>query len=149
MSSARNYPDRPWVGIGVVVFDPAGRVLLVRRGRPPRAGEWGIPGGAQHLGESVFEAAVREVREETGLTVVPEAVVTVVDSIHRDGQGLVEYHYTLVEVLARGDGTPAAADDAADAIWATPEAVARLVAWDETRRVIALAAEAGAAGLRP
>lgn len=143
MSGARLYPDRPWVGVGVVVFDPAGRVLLVRRGRPPRAGEWGIPGGAQQLGESVFETAVREVREETGLTVVPHSVVTVVDSIHRDAGGRVEYHYTLVEVLARGEGMPVAADDAADVLWASPDDVPRLVEWDETRRVIALAAQSG------
>ncbi|HEV7368258.1 NUDIX hydrolase [Arenibaculum sp.] len=138
-ASRREYPDRPWVGVGVVVRRQ-GRVLLVRRGRPPRLGQWGLPGGAQHLGETVAEAAVREVREETGLDVVPAGVVTVVDGITRDAEGAVLYHYTLVEVAADApDGEPVAGDDVDAVRWATPEEAASLVEWGETLRVIALA----------
>lgn len=142
----RDYPERPWVGIGVVVHC-GGRVLLVRRGRPPRMGQWGLPGGAQHLGETVFEAAAREVLEETGLVAVPERVLTVVDSITRDEEGRVHFHYTLVEVAARCEGgDPRAADDADDARWATLEEAATLIEWPETMRVIRLGlAEGGAA----
>ena len=60
MSGGREYPDRPWVGIGVVAFS-GDRVLLVQRGKPPRLGQWSLPGGAQHLGERA-EAAARRAR---------------------------------------------------------------------------------------
>jgi 8-oxo-dGTP diphosphatase len=134
------YPERPWTGVGVVVWQ-GDRVLLVRRGRPPRQGQWGLPGGAQEVGETVFEAAAREVREETGLEVRPVAIITTVDSITRDADGAVQYHYTLVEVAADcAAGDPVAADDAADARWATLEEAEGLVEWDETRRILGLSA---------
>ena len=137
---SREYPDRPVVGVGVLVWR-GDRVLLVRRGGPPRQGEWSLPGGVQELGETVFEAAAREVLEETGLDVAPQEVVTVVDTVTRDDDGGVRYHYTLVEVSAewRG-GEPRAADDAADVRWAGLDEVDRLLPWDETRRVVRLAA---------
>jgi ADP-ribose pyrophosphatase YjhB (NUDIX family) len=132
----REYPGRPWVGVGVVVWRDD-RVLLIRRGSPPRRGEWGIPGGAQSVGETVFETAAREVLEETGLTVQPAFIVTVVDSISRDGRDHVQFHYTLVEVSAEWrDGEAAAASDVEDVRWVTPDAAADLVSWDETLRVI-------------
>jgi len=137
--SRRDYPHRPWVGVGVVVWWN-GRVLLVQRAKAPRRGQWGLPGGAQHLGETVFEAAVREVREETGLEVTPYGVVTVVDSIVRDDRGSVQWHYTLVEVGATcSGGTPVVGDDAAAAGWYTLTEAEGLVEWDETLRVIRLA----------
>lgn len=136
----RTYPARPWVGVGVIVWR-GDRLLLIRRGRAPRLGQWSLPGGAQEVGETVFQAAVREVREETGLTVRPTAVVTVVDAITRDGEGRVEYHYTLIEVAADWEaGEAACADDALEARWATVDEAASLVPWDETERVIRLAA---------
>jgi ADP-ribose pyrophosphatase YjhB (NUDIX family) len=125
--------------VGVVVVRD-GRVLLVRRGRPPRLGEWGIPGGAQRLGETVLETAAREVREETGIEIRDARVLTAVDSITRDAAGRVEYHYTLVEVVAGWDGgEPVAADDAMDARWATFEEAEALLRWGETLRILRLA----------
>ena len=117
------------------------RVLLVRRDRPPRKGEWSLPGGVQELGETVLQAAVREVREETGLVIDPVAIVTVVDSIIRDKAGDVQYHYTLTEVMAESaDGVAVAADDAAETRWAGLNEIDDLISWSETRRVIRLAA---------
>jgi ADP-ribose pyrophosphatase YjhB (NUDIX family) len=122
--------------VGVVVWR-GDRVLLVRRGRAPRQGEWSIPGGAQALGETIFQAAEREVMEEAGVAIRPVGIVTAVDSILRDGNGAVRFHYTLVEVLAEWvSGEAVAASDAAAACWATTAEAGRLVRWSETLRVI-------------
>jgi 8-oxo-dGTP diphosphatase len=135
--ATREYPDRPWVGVGIVVWR-GDEVLLVRRAKPPRLGEWSIPGGAQSLGETVFEAAIREVREEAGVEVKPTAIITVVDSVLRDAAQRTQFHYTLVEISAEWiSGEPVAGDDADAARWATPEEAAALVKWDETLRIIA------------
>jgi 8-oxo-dGTP diphosphatase len=133
----REYPDRPWVGIGIVVWR-GDEILLVRRAKPPRLGEWSIPGGAQSLGETVFEAAIREVLEETGVSIRPTGIITVVDSVIRDVEQRPQFHYTLVEVSAEWiAGEAAAASDVDDVRWATPAVAAELVKWDETLRVIA------------
>lgn len=133
----REYPDRPWVGVGIVVWR-GDEILLVRRAKPPRLGEWSIPGGAQSLGETVFEAAVREVLEETGITIRPTGIITVVDSVIRDAAQRLQFHYTLVEISAEWAAGEAIANDDVDAVrWATPAEAATLVKWDETLRVIA------------
>jgi ADP-ribose pyrophosphatase YjhB (NUDIX family) len=138
--NVREYPDRPWVGVGVVVWQDD-KVLLVHRAKPPRLGEWSIPGGAQSLGETVFEAAIREVREEAGIDIRPTAIVTVVDSVIRDAEDRAQYHYTLIEISAEWVADEAVAGDDVDAVrWATPEEAATLIKWDETLRIIAEAA---------
>lgn len=126
--SRRDYPDRPWVSVGVVIWRD-GRVLLARRGRPPRQGEWSIPGGAQNVGETVADAAAREALEETGLTVRPAELVSVEDAVTRDAAGAVQYHYVIVELAADWlAGEAQAGDDAAEVRWAAPEDACRLVA---------------------
>src|SRR5471032_298852 len=95
----RHYPDRPIVGVlGVVRRD--GRVLLVQRARAPSVGKWGFPGGVQELGETVFAAVARELREETQLEIEPIEMLTILDVIERDGEERVRTHYTLIAVLA-------------------------------------------------
>ncbi|HYD32337.1 MAG TPA: NUDIX hydrolase [Azospirillaceae bacterium] len=137
---SRQYPDRPWVGVGVVVFR-GDHVLLVRRGREPRKGQWGLPGGAQEVGETLFDCAVREVLEETGLHVRPYGVVTAIDSVTRDAAGAVRFHYTIVEVAAECDGgDPVPGDDADAARWVSLEEAGALVEWGDSLRVIELAA---------
>ena len=133
----REYPKFPLVGVGAVVVRN-GRVLLIRRAKPPRQGEWSLPGGLQKLGETVFEAAHREVMEETGVVIRPLAVIDVVDLIERDRDDRrVHYHYTLIDVIALWvAGEAAAAGDAADALWVEQAAVERLVGWSETVRII-------------
>lgn len=95
----RHYPDRPIVGV-LGVVRRGGRVLLVQRARPPNVGKWGFPGGVQELGETIFEAVVRELMEETGLVVEPVETLTTLDIIERDGGGRVRTHYALIAVLA-------------------------------------------------
>ena len=136
-----DYPNRPLIGIGVVVFKDD-RVLLIRRGKPPRQGQWSLPGGRQRLGERVEEAAAREVREETGLEVAVGGLVDVLDSITRDDRGAVEYHYTLIDLLAEWrSGEARAGHDAAEVAWADPADLGPYHLWSETERIIALATE--------
>jgi ADP-ribose pyrophosphatase YjhB (NUDIX family) len=139
--TVNDYPNRPLIGVGVVVFKDD-RVLLIRRGKPPRAGQWSLPGGRQRLGERVAQAAAREVAEEAGIAIDVGGLVDVVDSITRDAAGAVEYHYTLVDVVAEWRaGEIVAGHDAAEVTWADPDALASYGLWDETQRIIALARE--------
>lgn len=132
----RLYPDRPIVGIGAVVWRD-GSILLVRRANPPRQGQWSLPGGAQELGETVFEAARREVREETGIEVDIQGLIDVVDSVERDDDSRVRYHFTLVDVLATWiAGDPLAAGDASEAAWFPIETLDDLGLAQDTRRII-------------
>ena len=137
----RQYPKRRLVGVGVVVCQDD-RVLLVRRGKAPGKGNWSLPGGAQELGETVFEAARREVLEETSVSVEVLGLVDVVDSIRRDPSGKIQYHYTLVDVAAEwrsGEAKPL--DDAADVSWVDRNRLDGHDLWSETARVIELAFE--------
>jgi len=122
----RSYPDRPIVGVGAVVLE-GGRVLLVRRANEPSKGEWSLPGGAVELGESLEEAVVREIREETGLDVEVGRVVEVLDRVRRDAAGRVEYHYVIVDyACAIRGGLLAAGTDAADVRWVDVAGLAQL-----------------------
>lgn len=135
----REYPDRPWVGIGAIVFRGED-VLLVRSAKGSRRGQWSIPGGAQDAGETIFEAAVREVREEAGIEIAPVEIVTAVDSIRRDADGRVRFHFTLIDVLAEWrSGELLPGDDADRAEWVAAGRFAELKLWSETVRVIELA----------
>jgi ADP-ribose pyrophosphatase YjhB (NUDIX family) len=145
----RSYPHAPLVGVGAIVFN-RGRVLLVRRAKDPRRGQWSLPGGLQKLGETVAEAACREVLEETSLPIRVLGLVDVVDLIERDeggaggddGTGRVRYHYTLVDLVACcGDDAIRPGSDAAEVVWADVGALDGYGLWAETTRVIALALE--------
>ena len=137
---SRLYPKQPVVGVGVVVWHDD-RVLLIKRGKPPRAGQWSLPGGAQKLGETLAETASREVREETGIEIELGDIIATLDLIDRDDAGLVRHHYTLVDFVAEGLETDLrAGDDAADARWFARADINDLGLWSETVRIIDLAA---------
>jgi ADP-ribose pyrophosphatase YjhB (NUDIX family) len=136
----RRYPSRPIAAIGIVIWRDD-KVLLIRRGKAPRAGDWGLPGGMQDTGETIIEAAVREAREETGLDVTPLGTITALDSITRDAKGKVEFHYTIIDIAAESrEGEAAASDDAHEVRWATLADVERLCGWPEVARVVRLSA---------
>jgi 8-oxo-dGTP diphosphatase len=114
----REYPDRPIVGVGVVIID-GGRVLLVKRGSPPMLGQWTIPGGVVELGETLRSAAEREAQEETGLTVHAGEVIEVIDRILTGDDGRTQFHYVLVDFLCSVvQGEANAGSDAAEVAWA-------------------------------
>lgn len=138
---ARTYPEQPLVGVGSVIWRDD-RVLLIRRGQPPKQDEWSLPGGRQELGETVAEAARREVLEETGLEIEVHDVIAVVDLIDRDDDGRIRFHYTLIDLLAEWRaGEARAGDDAAAVVWATLDELAQYTLWSETERIIRLSAE--------
>lgn len=135
-SDSCEYPDRPIVGVGVVVWRDD-KFLLVRRGKAPNQGQWSLPGGAQQLGETVFEAARREIMEETALDVEILGLVDVVDGIKVDDRGRVQFHYTLVDVVAQSNlGEAVAGDDATAVDWYQLDDLADLGLWSETERII-------------
>jgi 8-oxo-dGTP diphosphatase len=145
---SREYPQHPRVGVGAIVWR-GDEVLLVRRANPPRAGQWSLPGGGQELGETIAEAARREVFEETGIEVAVVDVVTVIDMIECDPDERIRFHYVLVDVNAEWvAGEPKPATDALDVRWARIEQLDMMSLWSETRRVIDLAARRRAGGGR-
>jgi 8-oxo-dGTP diphosphatase len=132
----RDSSAMPRVGVGAVIW--RGReVLLVRRKKEPRAGEWSLPGGAQEEGETVVEALLREVREETGLTIAVLGLIDVVDAIFRNQEGAMSHHFTLIDFSARSiAGEAKADDDAAEVRWVDLEDLPRYRLWSETSRII-------------
>jgi 8-oxo-dGTP diphosphatase len=118
-------------------------VLLIRRGRAPMLGAWGLPGGGQELGETAEDAARRELLEETGLTVGRLVLAGNVDSIDRDAEGRIRYHYTILDFAGLWEGgEPRALSDAADVTWADLRDLAPYDLWSEAHRIIALARKA-------
>ena len=122
-NSGRRYPDHPWVGVGVVVMRD-GQMLMVKRGKEPNKGKWSIPGGVIELGETSCEAAVRETLEECSIHVEIIQVLDSADTIVRDGNGRVKYHYTIIDLLGEYMGGEAKAQsDAAECKWVALEEI--------------------------
>src|SRR5579863_1018728 len=115
----REYPDVPLVGVGAIIIE-RDRVVLVKRGQAPLQGQWSIPGGMLEVGETLRQAVVREVLEETGLQIEAGELLGVFDRIVRDADERTLYHYVLIDFLCRRiAGEPQAGCDAAAARWFT------------------------------
>lgn len=130
------YPDSPRVGVGAVVFKD-GKVLLVKRGKSPSKGMWAIPGGRVELGETLQHAAEREVLEETGLTIKAGEPIFVFDLVTKDDNGIVKYHYVIIDLKAEllgGELNPG--DDADDAKWFVPMDIKGLEVSEKTRQFL-------------
>lgn len=130
----------PVPAVGVVCLRGE-EVLLIRRGRPPKQGEWSLPGGRIEPGERAIDAALRELHEETGVEAEITGLVDVVDGLFPEAGR----HYVLIDYAARWrSGEPVAGDDAMEARFVALDRVGDLIDWHETRRVIAMAVAARA-----
>jgi len=130
------YPNRPLVAVGAVVFKED-KVLLVLRAKPPAENHWTIPGGSVELGETLQEAAEREIWEETGLTILAGEPVYTFDVIERDSNGAILFHYVIVDLAAdyvSGELRPG--DDAIDVCWASFRDVKSLKVSAATRKLL-------------
>jgi len=132
----REFPEIPLVGVGAIIIEGR-RVVLVKRAHPPLQAQWSIPGGVLEVGELLREAAVREAREETGLTVEPGDLLGVYDRVLRAPDQRVQYHYVLIDFLCRRvAGEIQAASDAAEVRWFTQEELPALNLAEDTLDVI-------------
>jgi 8-oxo-dGTP diphosphatase len=130
------YPDHPVVAVGAVVFKD-GKVLLVLRGKPPAESQWAIPGGCVELGETLQEAAQREIMEETGILIQAGKPVYTFDVVERDKDGHIQFHYIIVDLAADYiSGEIRAGDDAADVRWVSSEDMHHLNVSATTRKLL-------------
>lgn len=136
MERRRQYPSHPLVGAGSIIHR-GGKVLLVRRKYPPHEGKWAIPGGLVELGERAEEAAAREALEETGLTVTIETLLDVSSDISFDGKSNPEYHYVLIDFVAKPSRGRVKLNSESSAYgWFTSKEVEKLEMSDGTRAAL-------------
>lgn len=135
-ADGKSYPDRPRVAVGAIVFNHE-RILLVQRSQPPAEGYWAIPGGSVEIGETLQQAAQREIFEETGVQIQAREPAFAFDIIERDAAGAVRFHYVVVDLIAEYmEGTLRPAGDAIDARWVSSAELARLKVSRVTRELL-------------
>ena len=137
MTSENNcYPSQPVVAVGAIIFRN-NRVLLVRRGQPPSQDLWAIPGGRVEIGETLQEAAEREILEETGITIHAREPVYTFDYIEQDGSASPRFHYVIIDLTADYvGGEIMAGDDAAEARWIAADELAGLKVSSKTLKLL-------------
>ena len=136
MSDIRAYPERPYLAVSAAIIRD-GKVLVVRRARKPALNLYTLPGGAVELGETLHEAVIREVREETQLTIEPVALAGTRDVIARDAQNRVERHFVILCFAARWlSGEPVLNEELDDARWLEPAALAGLKTTDGLAKIV-------------
>ena len=135
-TTTSSYPDLPQVAVGAIVFKNS-KVLLVLRANPPSEKMWSIPGGRVELGETLQEAAEREIKEETGITIRAKEPVFTFEVIDRDAAGRVRFHYVIIDLAADYlSGEPYAGDDAVDTDWISAEDLKGLAVSPTTLEVL-------------
>jgi 8-oxo-dGTP diphosphatase len=144
---SRTYPTRPYLAVSAAIFRD-GKVLIVRRARPPAHGLYTLPGGGVELGETLEEAVIREVREETALEVAPVALAGYRQAIARDDTGRIERHFVILPFAARWiAGEISLNEELAEAHWLAPTELAGLTTTEGLAQIVTAAAQriAGAA----
>jgi ADP-ribose pyrophosphatase YjhB (NUDIX family) len=139
--SARTYPTRPYLAVSAAIFRD-GRVLIVRRARPPAHGLYTLPGGGVEIGETLEQALIREVREETALDIAPVGLVGFREAIARDGAGRIERHFVILPFAARWIGGEILLnEELAEARWLAPAEVSGLKTTEGLADIVAAASE--------
>lgn len=141
MTSARHYPDRPFLAASAAIVRD-GKVLVVRRARPPAADLFSLPGGVVEIGETLHEAVAREVREETSMTIEPVALAGFRETIVRDQQNRVERHFVILPFAARWiAGEPVLNEELSEWRWVGQEEIAALPTTPGLAGIVAAAFE--------
>ena len=139
MSDDRLYPDRPFLAVSAAIIRDH-KILIVRRGRAPALGVYTLPGGVVEAGETLGEAAAREVREETSMEVEPLALVGHREVIVRDDDGRVSRHFVILSFAARWiAGEPVLNEELSEAHWLEPRELARLDTTEGLAEIVAAA----------
>jgi len=121
VNDPRAFPDRPYLAVSAAIIDN-GEVLIVRRARPPVQGIYTLPGGVVESGETVTEAVIREVREETALTIEPATLAGYREMITREAGGRTERHFVILCFAARLISGKAIPNDEIEEIrWCRPD----------------------------
>ena len=141
MSDARAYPERPYLAVSAAILRD-GKVLVVRRARKPALNLYTLPGGAVESGETLHQAVIREVHEETQLSIEPVALAGHREAIMRDSQGRVERHFVILCFAARWlAGEPVLNEELDDARWLAPPELAGLKTTKGLAEIVAAAVE--------
>jgi ADP-ribose pyrophosphatase YjhB (NUDIX family) len=139
--NARTYPTRPYLAVSAAIFRD-GRVLIVRRARPPAHGLYTLPGGGVELGETLEQAVIREIREETALDIEPVELVGFRQAIARDAAGRIERHFVILPFAARWIGGEVALnEELAEAHWLAPAELASLKTTEGLAQIVVTAGE--------
>jgi 8-oxo-dGTP diphosphatase len=139
MRSDREYPAHPLVGVGALIHDREGRVLLIKRRFEPNKGRWSLPGGLLETGETLLEAGRREVREEVGVEIEVEGLFQVSEEIVRDAEGKTRFHFVLVDFLAslNPEGATIVLNGESESfIWSKAEDIRGLEVSENTKRIV-------------
>lgn len=140
MANERTYPQRPFLAVSAAIFRN-GKVLVVRRARKPALNLYTLPGGAVEAGETLVEAAIREVREETSLSIEPVALAGHREVIARDDKGKVERHFVILCFASRWlAGEPVLSDELDDSRWVDPSELGNYRTTDGLAEIVTTAA---------
>jgi ADP-ribose pyrophosphatase YjhB (NUDIX family) len=147
-SESRTYPPRPILAVSAAIFrdfrDEC--ALIVRRARPPAHGLYTLPGGVVELGETLQQAVVREIREETGLAIEPVVLAGYREAIARDSDGRIERHFVILPFAARCVGGDLVLnEELAEARWLTPAELSALATTEGLAAIVSTAWERVAA----